>query len=504
MLNRVLKTGLLSVVFSALQALLSLFLAGYSLKVLGVDFIGKFQLVQAIYLFIFPFLGVPILLSALINYVAEQASKKEWLKVYKMLEVSLGYFVISNIILALIIIVYQQLPISPISKNLKYLLFFAVLIAVVEQLNALLSAYFSGRGWFVSNQFLTGIFGLLLQLSVFIGVYLTKRASVYVSVMFAGSLLKVIVFYFVICFKEKRIFLLSFKLLNVLKMPMFTKAAYVGALSTPFMTQGDRLILSYFGGVGSLPFYSIAQRALIFIHSVVYNVTYTLFPILSSEGKNAVQKAIEIDTKIRWVISFISTILYGSVMLIFPMLLTLVAGKEIGDKALIFIVLAAVNGVFVSNSTVATMSLMGLKKIRILAVNTWLNNCLILLLLFIFSNIWGAVGTAIAKLGNLFQMIFTNYFYSKELNLRKLYLKFRPISSSVTVFPFFVISIFLIQNLDYSEFTKFLISSLVYSVIVLIWIISDYQTNTGKVGIIFLKSSFLKIVKLNLKDSNED
>lgn len=485
MLNRVLKTGMLSVLFSGVQALISLFIAGYSLKVLGVEFIGRFQLVQAIYLFIFPFLGLPVLINALINYVAEKSKLNEMENVYCILETSLGFFIVSNLILSFGVFAYLKITSTSFNDMVIIYLLCAILVALFEQLQTLFSAYFSGRSWFVLNQFLLGIFGVAFQVAVFLAVYIYKVPLAYVLTMLLGTIVKVVVSYILIAIKEKRLFLPSFRINNLLKMPMFSRSAYIGTLSTPFLTQGDRLILSFFGGIGNLPFYTISQRALIFVHSIIYNVTYTLFPILSSEGLNAIQKAKEIDARIRWAISFISTVLYGSVMLVFPTILSIVAGKEIGSKALVFIVLASINGVFVSNSTVASMSLMGLKKVKLLAINSWMNNILILLLLFVFSSIWGAVGTALAKLGNIFQMLFTNFYYSEEIGLKGVYKKYRPFLSSIIVFTIFVFAIVIIDRFNYSTIIEFFSSLIFYFLILLLWVVIDYQTETGKAGVTF-------------------
>lgn len=497
-LKKVIKSSSISVAFSLVQALLSIFFAGYSLKVLGVEFFGRYQLAQAVYLFLFPFLGFTILYAALTNFVAESASSDKHESSFKMLRVCLGYFILANGFIFSLVLVYFKSPFNNNGTFIDIFILMAIVYALFEQMVLLLSAYFNGKGWFVANQLILGVTGVLMQVSVLASVIFTKSQLVYVYFMAIAGFIKVATFYAVLVIKERKLLTPLLLIADLKKMKLFSWSAYISAMSTPFMTQGDKIILSYFGGITNLPFYSLAQRALLIIHSFVYNITYTIFPILSAEKENAIIKATSIDNKVRWSISSLSMMLYSSVVVFFPIFLTIVAGPEISKKSVIFLILASANGLIVSNATVATMSLMAFKKMKVMAINSWVNGFTILSLLFILTSLFGAVGTAASKLGHLFQMFFTNYHYGKTLNIKNIFAIYRPILGSIIIFPIISIIGLKAANSEYGFILTGIYSGSMTIATFGLWIAIEIFTVTGKEGLVFLKEclfNFLKIGK---------
>ena len=495
MLKQIITSSGISISFTCLQAFLSLFLAGYSLRIFGENIIGNFYLIQAIYLFFLPFLGSQVLKPALTQYIAEAGSRGDEKKTNSILNSILGYTLFSNVFLSGLILSYyfflqhvfldstndHKAPLSLI------LIALTVLSGFFDEVGLLFTAFLCGKKRLEATYLINGIIGIVTQVGLFLAAYLTKSFSVYVCIFMAKSAVGFLCLYFLI-YKTYRFFPLpNFRFRQILSLPMVKRSAYVGSLSDPLGSQADKLILGFIGGISALPVYTIAQRVIGTVHSVIYNITYSFFPLLAAEGDNAINKARQIDARQRWSIGILGALLYGATILIFPSFFSIAAGKEIGIKSLPFIILASIQGILVCNASIPIMGLLALKQTKTLAINGWSNQGLLLGATAILTLLWGAIGTAAARMVFLFQMGFATYQYTKILGGKNLVTMFRPIFPSICLVSIVAIASFFTAHISSNMWIVITVNSLFLIVSSFVLFVAEYQTVLGKESIFFLK-----------------
>jgi len=302
----------------------------------------------------------------------------------------------------------------------------------------------------------------------------------------AKSLIALVCFYLLLYFKERKLFIPSLNIKRIFSLPMFNRSSYIGSLSEPLGSQADKLILGIIGGTAALPLYLIAQRALASIHSIVYNISYSFFPLLAAEGNNAITKAKQIDFDQRWTIGFVGAVCYSLAIIILPLIFSVTAGKEIGARLIPLIALAAFQGILVCNASIPIMGLMALKETKVLAINSWINQIIMLIATIVLTYYYGAIGTATARAAFLFQMTHVIWMYCSKIGITGIGQMFRPVAFSLTYMFLILFFDILLTKSSFHEGIIITTNLIISLAIFIILIFSEYRTSKGKDAILQL------------------
>jgi O-antigen/teichoic acid export membrane protein len=500
MKNKIIKSGSITLFFSVLQAIISLFLAGYSLKIFGEKVIGSFYLLQSVYLFVVPFLGSQILKPALTQYIAEKSSEKKSGQITNVLESSLGYTIIINGIFSLCLCVFTLFFWGNHSGLRMHLIALVIVTCLIDDIVSIFQSFTFGQGKIAQVYLINGILGLCNQIGQFAVIIIFKSFEAFVYFFILKSIISLITLHLFCYYTDKKLYIPRFNIKQVFILPMFNKSSYIGSLSDPIGSQADKLILGLIGGAAALPLYVIAQKVLAAVHAIIYNISYTFFPLLAAEGENAINKARQIDFNQRWVIAIMGALLYSATIIIFPLFFSLTAGKEMGVRIVPLIALASFQGILVCNASIPIMGLMALKETKVLAVNSWINQIILLLATVILTFFWGALGAAFSRTAYLFQMIHAIFMYSKKIGFNKPDQMFRPMISSFFYFLMVILFSFLLSNAPVSALTALGLNVLISAMLLCIMIFIEFKTVEGKKSILYSLYVLNEIlIKLRLK-----
>ena len=135
-------------------------------------------------------------------------------------------------------------------------------------------------------------------------------------------------------------------------MAKFGVWVYFGTLSSMLVNGADRIILTTFLGSQSLPYYEVGQKVVIQVHTFLAGQSQFLFPMLASKGERIKDVLNKIEDRLRWFVTTIASIVYGSIALVAYPLLTILIGEDFAKIALVPFVIACMQGFFLSISIV--------------------------------------------------------------------------------------------------------------------------------------------------------
>ena len=495
MMEIVLRSGIVSLSFSVVQALLAFLVVGYSLRVFGELAVGLVQATQATVLFTIGLSGMPVITSALIQYVSESSEAPNITQdVADRFNSSLGYlFLICSLFFICFLSINpfgEKWALMGIAAKFSSMSMYNSLIllwVMSEQVTVLIISFLFGRRLLIQANLISGLFGAANQTIIFLSIFVFKEFLIFLIIMAAFSVVRLIAAYLIACRYNRGLRLFpSTKFSRIRKMPMVNKSAYIGSLSNPLVSQADRLILSYISGVAALPIYALAQSALSAVHSVIHNICHPFFPLLSAEGKNAVRKAKKMEFLQRWIVSLMGAFLYGISILFLPILLSYIVTVDIGERSRMFVILASLQGMLICYSTVPIFGLLALKKTKILAIMDWGNSSLVLGLAVPLTIFLGPLGTAFSRLGFIFQAIFSTWHYTAELGLRKIADKFRPLIPSFLFLLLIILYSYCIHSLRLNRLVELSLNLIFLMICLSSWLLIDYMSEKRKENVYFI------------------
>ncbi|CAA6696225.1 MULTISPECIES: lipopolysaccharide biosynthesis protein [unclassified Lentimonas] len=275
----------------------------------------------------------------------------------------------------------------------------------------------------------------------------------------------------------------------------FTKWEYVWSLCSMLTSNMDRILIVKYFGLAVLPIYSMAKRVLILGHRFISGFTDYLFPILA--GKSDADRATMIqnmDYSLRWSLYGLAALLYGSAIILGPVLLNLVVGNDFGSRAQPYII---------GFSLVGWIYLMDILPYHVAraSARTYINTTIMLLsTTIVFSSIW-----FFASHGNLLMVVICQGFHLPVLILHNRWaMDYETMKqSAMRVFSpatgFLIASVFaiwiyiLLEQTDLPSVLSALISAALLLSAVLIAIFAEYRFSSNDTIKITLDALFLKI-----------
>lgn len=426
------KSGLVEAKLKIINILTGLFIAGFTIKIFGLETIGIIQFIQSLFLFILGISGSQVFLTAIYHTISQYDKNNYLKKIVSSLNVLLFFIIFTSFIMIGIYIFYFST--LSINNNAMAILISIFIVVLMDSLSSLKSTILNGLGNFIKISYINGIITSLSHIIIFIFLLISQNLYYYLIILVAFSIIK-----FFILEKELNKFIkipiCSFHFKYILSMKLVSKSAYIGSLSSPFSSQLDKVLVGLLGGISLVPIYNFAQMGLSFIHGLLYQINQVYLKTNSKTAKknNFISKRSFFLQ--RWSIFIIAIIIYSLMVWILPYLFYYLFPSEFGDLSLIFIFLASTQGIIIAASMTNNNVLISYGKMRILAFQEWINSFTIFGLSVIFGLLVGGVGIALARIGFLFQYFSSIYYIKKLYNLTYLEL----------LKPYWIIGVFFIN-----------------------------------------------------------
>ena len=483
MFKLALKSGLVEAKLKILNMFTGLFIAGFAIKVLGLEIIGTIQFIQALFLFILGISGTQVFSTAIYHTIS-QYNKKKYLK--KIIS-SLNSFLLLVILIAFGVISIYFFYFSESTININNLMSILISIFVVillDSISSLKSTVMNGFGNFVKVSYINGVITSLSHIIIFIFLLNSQSLYFYLILLVFFSVFKLIILE-----KEMRGFIqvpwFSFNFRYILSMKLVSKSSYIGSLSSPFSSQMDKVLVGLLGGVSLVPIYNFAQMALSFVHSMLYQVNQVYLKNNSKIAKKNRFIPKRFFFLQRWTIFAVAIVTYSLMVWMLPYLFYYLFPSDFGDLSLIFIFLASAQGLIVAASMVNNNVLIAYEKMKILAVQEWINSFSVFGFSIILGLLIGGVGIALARMAFLFQ------YFNSIYHIRRLY----NIGYIELLKPYWLIGIFFINMLlsywawDSSSKAIYITLSLLLT-FVYFFIDSFIMRYSKKILILYLKDLF--------------
>lgn len=101
----------------------------------------------------------------------------------------------------------------------------------------------------------------------------------------------------------------------------------------------DRILIVKYFGLAVLPLYSMAKRVLTLGHRFISGFTDYLFPLLSGQSiQNRSAMLRKLEYPLPWCLFGLGTLVYGTAIILGPLLLNYLVGNDFGSQALIGII----------------------------------------------------------------------------------------------------------------------------------------------------------------------
>lgn len=451
MINKALKSGFIEAKLKTINIFTGLFIAGLSIKTMGIEVIGLIQLLQAIFLFIISVLGFQVVQTALFHTISQYNNKRYIKKILASINLLLLFtIVIIFLMIYAYLINFSETGLTYNSEELLMILILTTLIISFDTFSALKIIALNAFGNFNKISYINGI---LVSIShVFLLIYLLNYNNLYwyliITIIFSS------IKFFILNQELKKIihapiFSGSFK--YIFSMKLVNKSSYMGSLASPFISQLDKVLVGLLGSISAVPIYNFAQMGLSSMHSFLYQM-YQVY--LRDNSKNAKTKNFISKRNFfiqRWSLFFLAITGYTIMIWILPYLFYYLFSSEFGETSLYYIYLAAGQGIIVASSMMNNNLLLSYEKTKILAVQEWINSSLVFGLSLFLGSIFGGLGVALARMGFLFQFIHSAY-YIKEIY---------GITLKELLMPYTLIGIFLI-NLFLAYLAWFSYNKIIY------------------------------------------
>jgi O-antigen/teichoic acid export membrane protein len=120
----------------------------------------------------------------------------------------------------------------------------------------------------------------------------------------------------------------------------FSRWSYLQSLSHMVVGNLDRVVVGAFFTAQAVPYYSMAKRGYLIGHEVLAGFAKFFFPMLSSQGDDKEAIIERIEPRVRWILTGLGMTLYGGMILVGPTLVNWLVrpgfGTEIAPLILIF------------------------------------------------------------------------------------------------------------------------------------------------------------------------
>jgi hypothetical protein len=113
----------------------------------------------------------------------------------------------------------------------------------------------------------------------------------------------------------------------------FGKWVYLTQMTGILVSGMDKIFLITFFGSASLPFYTFAQRIYSTVHTMLGGQASYIFPLLSAQGENLAIVAEQVEERMRWIIGLVSSFIYSGLIIAGPSILTIMVNASFSNQA---------------------------------------------------------------------------------------------------------------------------------------------------------------------------
>lgn len=343
-LRKAFSNSIWTSVGSIFNAILSLLLAGLTIRWLGLDeagFVLFFQAVAGANRSIFS-LGLS---GGCLRYVSEAFAQGDRPRLRRLIDTVTTFNLLSMALLVLVLwqLIEWFLDLTSYAGDYDAAIIYGHLALMGILLNAVTGSFVSCLEAAQRYRFLS-IYGIAMR-------FFSNGAKV-LFLSFLPSLY--ILGTIEVCAAAVGVLLAGVKMLKVFhfrprlnpdrevfrELWWFSRWSYLQSLSNMVLGNLDRVVVGAFFSAQVLPFYSMAKRGYLIGHEVIGGLAKFFFPMLSSQGEAKHSIIRRIEPRVRWMLTAIGVILYGGMILVGPSLVNLLVrpgfGTQIAPLILIF------------------------------------------------------------------------------------------------------------------------------------------------------------------------
>lgn len=211
----------------------------------------------------------------------------------------------------------------------------------------------------------------------------------------------------------------------------FSRWAYLQSLSFTVLGNLDRVIIGAFFSASVLPFYSMAKRGYLIGHEVIAGLASFFFPMLSSAGEAKHEIIERIEPRVRWILTGIGIVFYGGMILVGPTLLNWIVRPDFGTQIAPLIMIFGCVGVISLQTIMPYHVSMATDRPWLTTLCQYCNTGLTFGIMLIFAWQGSLTGVVAAHLCDVFSVVLYYYLVRRE-NRRPATLAYQIISPIAT------------------------------------------------------------------------
>jgi O-antigen/teichoic acid export membrane protein len=329
---------------SIANAVLGLFLAGLTIRWLGLEEAGFVLFLQAI-------VGANHSLVSLglgggcLRYVSEALGQKQAHRVRRLMETIAAFNLVSMGVLVVVLasLIPWFIEISEYQGSHEAAIFYGRFSLLGLYVGAFSKSFIQGLEAAQEFRFLS-VYGVCMRLLTNGSKVAVLSLSPSLFALGVTELVLAILGAVLVAPKFRRVFGFfprtrpSFAIFRELW--KFSRWSYLQSLSNMVLGNLDRVVVGAFFSAQALPYYSMAKRGYLMGHEMIAGFASFFFPMLSSRGDDKHAIIERIESRVRWILTGIGIILYGGMVLVGPTLINWLVqpgfGTQIAPLILIF------------------------------------------------------------------------------------------------------------------------------------------------------------------------
>ena len=212
----------------------------------------------------------------------------------------------------------------------------------------------------------------------------------------------------------------------------FSRWSYLQSLGNTVLGNFDRILIATFFSAAVLPLYSMAKRGYLIGHDVIDGLASFFFPMLSSVGEAKHEIIVRIEPRVRWMLTAIGIVFYGGMILVGPTLLNWIVMPGFGTEIAPLIMIFGCVGMISLQTVMPYHVAMATDRPWLTTLCQYSNTILTFLVMLFFAWQGSLVGVVAAHLCDTFAVTL-HYFLVNQANRRPGALLYQIISPIVTI-----------------------------------------------------------------------
>lgn len=212
----------------------------------------------------------------------------------------------------------------------------------------------------------------------------------------------------------------------------FSRWSYLQSLGTTVLGNFDRILVATFFSAAALPLYSMAKRGYLIGHDVIAGLASFFFPMLSSVGEQKHEIIERIEPRVRWMLTGVGIIFYGGMILVGPTFLNWIVMPGFGTEIAPLIMIFGCVGMISLQTVMPYHVAMATDRPWLTTLCQYSNTALTFLVMLFFAWQGSLVGLVAAHLCDFFAVVL-HYFLINRANRRPGALIYQIVSPIITI-----------------------------------------------------------------------